>query len=270
MYHTRSTRRDIKIGICAACHPFFTGEQKFVDTAGRVEKFARRYGSTKATRAGEEGLDSCSGGRSDGRTSRRLDDRRYSLWTLILLSNANANALPNSNSEIADPRLFDNRKRAGEIMREHSSMKAVACATGANSRPRGASSTTIANWLLSTTPTSRKMAQEEIPALEKRVPISSAICRSRCFRPMKMMSAMQSSKSAPAPVEAKQPFSRPIFIACTTVMRNPPDLKIEDLESSPSELGGLKEVIFQSVRRISFPNAALRKRRASGAACSRD
>src|SRR5262249_57098370 len=51
VYHTRSTRRDIKIGICAACHPFFTGEQKFVDTAGRVEKFARRYGSTKAVRA---------------------------------------------------------------------------------------------------------------------------------------------------------------------------------------------------------------------------
>ena len=50
VYHTRSTRRDIKIGICAACHPFFTGEQKFVDTAGRVEKFARRYGSTKAAR----------------------------------------------------------------------------------------------------------------------------------------------------------------------------------------------------------------------------
>ena len=41
VYHTRSTRRDIKIGICAACHPFFTGEQKFVDTAGRVEKFAK-------------------------------------------------------------------------------------------------------------------------------------------------------------------------------------------------------------------------------------
>jgi large subunit ribosomal protein L31 len=45
-YRTRSTRRDIKIGICAACHPFFTGEQKFVDTAGRIEKFARRYGKT--------------------------------------------------------------------------------------------------------------------------------------------------------------------------------------------------------------------------------
>ena len=55
VYHTRSTRQDIKIGICAACHPFFTGEQKFVDTAGRVEKFARRYGSTKATRAAKKG-----------------------------------------------------------------------------------------------------------------------------------------------------------------------------------------------------------------------
>jgi len=50
VYKTRSTRRNIKIGICAACHPFFTGEQKFVDTAGRVEKFARRYGSVHATR----------------------------------------------------------------------------------------------------------------------------------------------------------------------------------------------------------------------------
>ncbi len=53
VYHTRSTRPDIRIGICAACHPFFTGEQKFVDTAGRVEKFARRYGSTKAVRLGK-------------------------------------------------------------------------------------------------------------------------------------------------------------------------------------------------------------------------
>jgi large subunit ribosomal protein L31 len=54
-YRTRSTRENLKIGICAACHPFFTGEQKFVDTAGRVEKFARRYGSVKATRATKPG-----------------------------------------------------------------------------------------------------------------------------------------------------------------------------------------------------------------------
>jgi len=50
VYRTRSTRKDIKIGICAACHPFFTGEHKFVDTAGRVEKFTRRYGDTSAAR----------------------------------------------------------------------------------------------------------------------------------------------------------------------------------------------------------------------------
>ena len=55
VYHTRSTKRDIRIGICAACHPFFTGEQKFVDTAGRVEKFTKRYGSTKAARPVKKG-----------------------------------------------------------------------------------------------------------------------------------------------------------------------------------------------------------------------
>ena len=47
-YHTRSTKRDIKVGICAACHPFLTGEQKFVDTAGRIEKFSRRYAGTQS------------------------------------------------------------------------------------------------------------------------------------------------------------------------------------------------------------------------------
>ena len=48
VYHTRSTKRDLRIGICAACHPFFTGEQKFVDTAGRIEKFSRRYANAPA------------------------------------------------------------------------------------------------------------------------------------------------------------------------------------------------------------------------------
>jgi large subunit ribosomal protein L31 len=49
-YNTRSTGKDIKIGICAACHPFFTGEQRFVDTAGRVDKFAKRFGATTLRR----------------------------------------------------------------------------------------------------------------------------------------------------------------------------------------------------------------------------
>ena len=49
-YLTRSTRKDLRIGICAACHPFFTGEQKFVDTAGRIEKFSKRDATTTLRR----------------------------------------------------------------------------------------------------------------------------------------------------------------------------------------------------------------------------
>lgn len=44
MIQTRSTVQDLSIGICSACHPFFTGEQRFVDTAGRVDKFQKRFG----------------------------------------------------------------------------------------------------------------------------------------------------------------------------------------------------------------------------------
>jgi len=41
--HTRSTKENIKIEICSKCHPFFTGKQKLVDSAGRVEKFKKRF-----------------------------------------------------------------------------------------------------------------------------------------------------------------------------------------------------------------------------------
>ncbi|OGV49902.1 MAG: 50S ribosomal protein L31 [Lentisphaerae bacterium GWF2_52_8] len=43
VWDIKSTVKELRIGICAGCHPFFTGKQKFVDTAGRVEKFRRRY-----------------------------------------------------------------------------------------------------------------------------------------------------------------------------------------------------------------------------------
>lgn len=44
-FQTRSTRKqDIHVDICSACHPFYTGRQKYLDTAGRVEKFQRKYG----------------------------------------------------------------------------------------------------------------------------------------------------------------------------------------------------------------------------------
>jgi large subunit ribosomal protein L31 len=45
---TRSTRGDFHIEICAQCHPFFTGKQKIMDTAGRIEKFKTRYGSASS------------------------------------------------------------------------------------------------------------------------------------------------------------------------------------------------------------------------------
>lgn len=42
-YKTRSTEKEIKVEICSNCHPFFTGKQKLLDTAGRVERFRRKY-----------------------------------------------------------------------------------------------------------------------------------------------------------------------------------------------------------------------------------
>ena len=41
--HTRSTRKNIRVEICSHCHPFFTGEKKYVDSAGRIERFEQRY-----------------------------------------------------------------------------------------------------------------------------------------------------------------------------------------------------------------------------------
>ena len=43
-WKTRSTKPELHLEICSSCHPFFTGKQKLVDTAGRVDRFNRRYG----------------------------------------------------------------------------------------------------------------------------------------------------------------------------------------------------------------------------------
>jgi large subunit ribosomal protein L31 len=51
-FTTRSTRKDeLHVEICSACHPFFTGKQKLVDTAGRVDRFNRRYAKKTAEAA---------------------------------------------------------------------------------------------------------------------------------------------------------------------------------------------------------------------------
>ena len=43
-FKTRSTSKEMRLEICSACHPFFTGKQKLIDSAGRVDRFQRRYG----------------------------------------------------------------------------------------------------------------------------------------------------------------------------------------------------------------------------------
>ena len=50
-FETRSTVKEIHVEICSVCHPFYTGKQKFVDTAGRIEKFNKKYGADYAKKA---------------------------------------------------------------------------------------------------------------------------------------------------------------------------------------------------------------------------
>lgn len=46
-FETRSTLAELHVDICSQCHPFYTGKQKLIDTAGRVERFRRKYGIPK-------------------------------------------------------------------------------------------------------------------------------------------------------------------------------------------------------------------------------
>jgi large subunit ribosomal protein L31 len=48
---TRSTRGDFTVDVCSACHPFYTGTQKLIDAAGRVDRFRKRYEATKKAQA---------------------------------------------------------------------------------------------------------------------------------------------------------------------------------------------------------------------------
>ena len=50
-WQTRSTRADVHVEICSNCHPFFTGQQRIVDTAGRVERFTKRMEKSQAAKA---------------------------------------------------------------------------------------------------------------------------------------------------------------------------------------------------------------------------
>jgi large subunit ribosomal protein L31 len=47
-FQTRSTRKEISVDVCAACHPFYTGKQRLMDTQGRIERFRRKYAAPEA------------------------------------------------------------------------------------------------------------------------------------------------------------------------------------------------------------------------------
>jgi len=47
-FQTRSTLKAISVDVCGACHPFYTGKQRLVDTAGRIDRFRRKYGTPAA------------------------------------------------------------------------------------------------------------------------------------------------------------------------------------------------------------------------------
>ena len=53
-FETRSTSGEIHAEICSMCHPFYTGKQKFVDTAGRIERFQKKYGKSYIKKDKEE------------------------------------------------------------------------------------------------------------------------------------------------------------------------------------------------------------------------
>jgi len=53
-FPTRSTKKEIRVEICSQCHPLFTGKQKFIDSAGRIEKFKQKYGDAKDIKAAKD------------------------------------------------------------------------------------------------------------------------------------------------------------------------------------------------------------------------
>ena len=51
VFETRSTKGDFTVEVCSACHPFYTGKQKLMDTAGRIDKFRKKYAKKAETAA---------------------------------------------------------------------------------------------------------------------------------------------------------------------------------------------------------------------------
>jgi peptide chain release factor 1 len=165
--------------------------------------------------------------------------------------------------EVADPRLFDSRKRAGEIMREHASIKEL---LERWNELEAARRQLDDNRELTTSRDVEiaAMADDEIPDLEKRVADLECEIQIGLLPPDE-----NENRDAIVEIRAGTGGSEAaIFAADLYRMYNryaeSAGLKTEDLESSPSELGGLKEVIFRVSGESVFRNCA-----ASGASVQR-
>jgi peptide chain release factor 1 len=146
--------------------------------------------------------------------------------------------------EIADPRLFDNRKRAGELMREHSSIKQM---LERWNQLEAARKQLDDNRELATSRDVEMaaMADDEIPDLEKRV-----VDLERELQIALLPPDENEDRDAIVEIRAGTGGSEAAIFAADlyrmyTRYAEAAGLKMEDLESSPSELGGLKEVIFK-------------------------
>ena len=64
-FTTRSTKKNITVEICSACHPFFTGKMKYIDTTGRVEKFQRKYNWDKRKKPGAEAAEAAEAAKTE-------------------------------------------------------------------------------------------------------------------------------------------------------------------------------------------------------------
>src|SRR3982750_1386583 len=146
--------------------------------------------------------------------------------------------------EIADPSLFENRNRAGEIMREHANVKALLAKSTdlANARMQLTDNRELAN---SGDAELAQMAEEEIPALERRVTDLERDMQVALLPPdenekrdaiIEVRAGTGGSEAAIFAADLYRMYSRYAESA---------GLKIESMDSSPSELGGLKEIIFK-------------------------
>jgi large subunit ribosomal protein L31 len=66
VFTTRSTKAELHVEICSVCHPFYTGKQKFVDTAGRIEKFQRKFAGKYGSKSAAAPAGAASGGSGGG------------------------------------------------------------------------------------------------------------------------------------------------------------------------------------------------------------